>query len=224
VTAHKTAWFGDRAVVIDVASPIDRESVATIVMRALPEAIVRRGISSLMVELPRPDVNLDADVRRILASVDESRKASQPPETSDASAADATITIDVAYDGADLSSTAAFFGISVTEFIQAHTSQLWRVALMGFAPGFGYLEPIEAPVLPWSSLPRRTTPRATVPAGSVALAAGMSAIYPTSSPGGWHLVGTSPRTLFDPHNDSRPTLLVPGATVRFAEINHEPTP
>jgi allophanate hydrolase subunit 1 len=51
----------------------------------------------------------------------------------------------------------------------------------------------------------------------------MSAIYPTSSPGGWHLIGTSQRTLFDPHNDSRPTLLVPGATVRFAAIDHEPT-
>ncbi len=224
MTAHKTAWLGDRAVVIDVASPIDRESVATIVMRALPEAIVRRGISSLMVELPRPDVNLDADVRRILASVDQSRKASPPPETSDASAADATITIDAAYAGADLSATATFFGISVTEFIQAHTSQLWRVAMMGFAPGFGYLEPIEAPVLPWSSLPRRTTPRATVPAGSVALAAGMSAIYPTSSPCGWHLVGTSLRTLFDPDNDSRPTLLRPGAAVHFVAIKAETTP
>jgi len=221
VTAHETAWFGDRAVVIDVASPLDREWVATIVMRALPEAVVRRGISSLMVELPRPDVNLDADVRRILASVDESPET---PGASDASAADATITIDVAYDGPDLSSTAAFFGISVTELVQAHTSQRWRVAMMGFAPGFGYLEPIEAPVLPWSSLPRRTTPRAAVPAGSVALAAGMSAVYPTSSPGGWHLVGTSPRTLFDPANDSRPTLLRPGATVHFAAINAETTP
>ena len=221
MTAHETAWFGDRAVVIDVASPVDRESVATILMRALPEAVVRRGISSLMVELPRPDINLDADVRRILASVDESPET---PETPDAAAADATITIDVAYDGSDLSSTATFFGISVAELVQAHTSQRWRVAMMGFAPGFGYLEPIEAPVLPWSSLPRRTTPRATVPAGSVALAAGMSAIYPTSSPGGWHLVGTSLRTLFDPDNDSRPTLFRPGANVRFAAINAETTP
>ena len=130
----------------------------------------------------------------------------------------------MAYDGPDLFPTATFFGISDTELVQAHTSQRWRVALMGFAPGFGYLEPIEAPVLPWSSLPRRTTPRAMVPAGSVALAAGMSAIYPTSSPGGWHLIGTSRCTLFDPDNDSRPTQLVPGATVRFAAIDHEPTP
>lgn len=221
MTTHKTAWFGDRAVVIDVASPLDRELVATIVMRALPEAVVRRGISSLMVELPRPDINLVADVRRVLASVDESREASEPSE---APAADATISIDVAYDGPDLFPTAIFFGISDTELVQAHTSQRWRVAMMGFAPGFGYLEPIEAPLLPWSSLPRRTTPRSTVPPGSVALAAGMSAIYPTSSPGGWHLIGTSRRILFDPHNDSRPTLLIPGASVRFAAINHEPTP
>ena len=224
MTTHKTSWFGDRAVIIDVASPIDRELVATTVMRALPEAVVRRGISTLLVEVLSPDINLEADVRRVLASVDESPKASHAPETSRAAAADATITIDVDYDGADLVPTATFFGLSDTELVQAHTSQRWRVALMGFAPGFGYLEPIEAPVLPWFSLPRRTTPRAMVPAGSVALAAGMSAIYPTSSPGGWHLIGTSQRTLFDPHNDSRPTLLVPGATVRFAAIDHEPTP
>jgi len=224
VTTHKTSWFGDRAVVIHVASPIDRELVATTVMRALPEAVVRRGISTLMVEMLSPDINLEADVRRVLASVDESPKASQAPEASIAPAADATITIDVDYDGPDLVPPATFFGLSNTELVQAHTSQRWRVALMGFAPGFGYLEPIEAPLLPWSSLPRRTTPRAMVPAGSVALAAGMSAIYPTSSPGGWHLIGTSRCTLFDPHNDIRPTLLVPGATVRFAAINHEPTP
>lgn len=224
MTTHKTSWFGDRAVVIDVASPIDRELVATTVMRALPEAVVRRGISTLMVEVLSPDINLEADVRRVLASVDGSPKASHAPETSQAPATDATITIDVVYDGPDLVPTATFFGLSDTELVQAHTSQRWRVALMGFAPGFGYLEPIEAPLLPWSSLPRRTTPRAMVPAGSVALAAGMSAIYPTSSPGGWHLIGTSRRTLFDPHNDSRPTLLVPGATVRFAAINQGPTP
>ena len=224
MTTHKTSWFGDRAVVIDVASPIDRELVATTVMRALPEAVVRRGISTLMVEMLSPDINLETDVRRVLASVDESPKASHTPETSRAAATDATITIDVDYDGPDLVPTATFFGLTDTELVQAHTSQRWRVALMGFAPGFGYLEPIEAPLLPWSSLPRRTTPRAMVPAGSVALAAGMSAIYPTSSPGGWHLIGTSRRTLFDPHNDSQPTLLVPGATVRFAAINHEPTP
>jgi len=224
VTTHKTSWFGDRAVVIDVASPIDRELVATTVMRALPEAVVRRGISSLMVEVLSPDINLESDVRRVLASVDESPKASHASETSRAAATDATITIDVDYDGPDLVPTATFFGLSNTELVQAHTLQRWRVALMGFAPGFGYLEPIEAPLLPWSSLPRRTTPRAMVPAGSVALAAGMSAIYPTASPGGWHLIGTSRRTLFDPHNDSQPTLLVPGATVRFAAINHEPTP
>lgn len=224
MTTHKTSWFGDRAVVIHVASPIDRELVATTVMRALPEAVVRRGISTLMVEMLSPDINLEADVRRVLASVDESPKASQAPEASIAPAADATITIDVDYDGPDLVPTATFFGLSNTELVQAHTSQRWRVALMGFAPGFGYLEPIEAPLLPWSSLPRRTTPRAMVPVGSVALAAGMSAIYPTSSPGGWHLIGTSRCTLFDPHNDIRPTLLVPGATVRFAAINHEPTP
>ena len=126
MTTHKTSWFGDRAVVIDVASPIDRELVATTVMRALPEAVVRRGISTLMVEMLSPDINLETDVRRVLASVDESPKASQAPEASIAPAADATITIDVDYDGPDLVPTATFFGLSNTELVQAHTSQRWH--------------------------------------------------------------------------------------------------
>ena len=89
-------------------------------MRALPEAVVRRGISTLMVEVLSPDINLETDVRRVLASVDESPKASHAPETSRAAATDATITIDVDYDGPDLVPAATFFGLSNTELVQAH--------------------------------------------------------------------------------------------------------
>ena len=165
MTAHETAWFGDRAVVIDVASPLDRESVAAIVMRALPETVVRRGISSLMVEVLSPDVNLEADVRRVLASVDESPKASQAPEASIAPAADATITIDVDYDGPDLVPTATFL-VSPTPNWSRHTPRSGARGTMGFAPGFGYLELIEAPLLPWSSLPDEQRPGRWFP-GSV---------------------------------------------------------
>jgi len=125
------------------------------------------------------------------------------------------VRIVVDYSGDDLAVTAAFFDITPSDLIAAHTSQSWRVAMMGFAPGFGYLEPIDDALLPWVTLPRRENPRAQVPKGSVALAAGMSAVYPSSSPGGWHLLGTTTTRLFDPHDDANPTLLRPGLRVHF---------
>ncbi len=224
MTTHKTSWFGDRAVVIDVSSPIDRELVATTVMRALPEAVVRRGISSLMVEVLSPDINLEADVRRVLASVDGSPKASHAPETSQAPATDATITIDVDYDGPDLVPTATFFGL-LRHRIGPGTH------LAAVARGTDWLRSrFRLPRTDRGSPPALVLPATTNNAsgdgsrGQCGPRGRNERHLPDGLPGGWHLIGTSRRTLFDPHNDSRPTLLVPGATVRFAAINHEPTP
>ena len=89
--------------------------------------------------------------------------------------------------------------------------------MMGFAPGFGYLIPIGAPLLRWDALDRRDRPRAQVPLGSVALAAGMSAVYPEPMPGGWHLIGTTTTRLFDAADLHAPTLLQPDDVVRFLE-------
>jgi KipI family sensor histidine kinase inhibitor len=66
-------------------------------------------------------------------------------------------------------------------------------------------------------LPRRTDPRTRVPAGSIAIATTMTAIYPVESPGGWHLIGATPICLFDP-GSSHPALFAPGDAVRFERI------
>lgn len=121
-----------------------------------------------------------------------------------------TVTIDVEYDGADLDTVATAVGCSTDALIEAHSSAEYHVAFCGFAPGFAYLSGLPAAL----HLPRRSTPRVRVPAGSVAIASEYSAVYPTDSPGGWHLLGTTRAVMFDPHR-ADPALLEPGMTVRF---------
>ena len=120
------------------------------------------------------------------------------------------VEIPVRYDGLDLHEIAAAAGLDVDGVIAAHSAPTYEVAFCGFAPGFGYLRGLE----PRLHLPRRATPRTSVPAGSVAIAAGYCAVYPRSSPGGWHLLGTTDAVLFDVGRD-QPSLLAPGTFVRF---------
>jgi allophanate hydrolase subunit 1 len=66
-------------------------------------------------------------------------------------------------------------------------------------------------------LPRRLDPRTRVPPGSLAIATSMTAVYPYESPGGWHLIGTSPIRFFDPESTSG-ALLRPGDAVKFQPV------
>jgi len=120
------------------------------------------------------------------------------------------IVIPVTYDGDDLESVAEAVGRPVDEVVALHSTADYSVAFCGFAPGFAYLTGLPAEL----RLPRHRTPRTSVPAGAVAIAAEYSAVYPRSSPGGWHLLGTTALSLFDPHRDP-PALLEPGVRVRF---------
>lgn len=120
------------------------------------------------------------------------------------------VTIPVRYDGADLGAVADAVGWSVDEVVAGHSGRVYTAAFCGFSPGFAYLTGLPAEL----QLPRRASPRTRVPAGSVAIAAGYSAVYPRESPGGWHLLGTTDATLFDPHS-ADPALIRPGDRVRF---------
>ncbi|MBD8505925.1 allophanate hydrolase subunit 1 [Hoyosella sp. G463] len=143
---------------------------------------------------------------RISALLDGlSPAASGPRETT-------TITITVRYDGPDLPDVAQHTGLDRDEIIAAHTGQPWLVAFGGFAPGFAYLTHEDNTL----TVPRRASPRTRVPAGSVGLAGQFSGIYPRSSPGGWHLIGTTDAVLWDADRDP-PALLRPGMRVRFEE-------
>jgi inhibitor of KinA len=82
--------------------------------------------------------------------------------------------------------------------------------MMGFVAGFGYLWPLDERL----RLPRRDTPRTRVPAGSVAIAGQQTAVYPTETPGGWHLIGRTDVRLYDPSR-AEPFLFETGRRVRF---------
>jgi KipI family sensor histidine kinase inhibitor len=95
------------------------------------------------------------------------------------------ITIAAVYDGPDLADVARAARLSEADVVRLHSASAFVVDTIGFAPGFAYLTGLDARL----HLPRRETPRTRVPAGSIAVAAGFSAVYPFDSPGGWHLIG-----------------------------------
>lgn len=120
------------------------------------------------------------------------------------------VSIDVVYDGEDLLSVAAALNVSTDEVVRLHSAAEYTVAFCGFMPGFSYLTGLDARLM----LPRRATPRTRVPAGSVAIAAEFSAVYPRESPGGWHLLGRTDAAMWVDDRDP-PALLPPGTRVRF---------
>lgn len=120
------------------------------------------------------------------------------------------VTIDVHYDGADLADVATRCGLTIPEVVALHTGAEFTVAFCGFMPGFAYLIGLPSVL----QLPRRSTPRSRVPAGSVAVAAEFTGVYPRQSPGGWHLLGRTDAVLWDDLREP-PALLPPGARVRF---------
>ncbi|WP_306213521.1 5-oxoprolinase subunit B family protein [Actinoplanes sp. RD1] len=123
----------------------------------------------------------------------------------------AVVEIPVVYDGPDLADVAGHLGISPADVIARHTGAAWTVAFGGFAPGFGYLTGGDFDV------PRRTSPRTRIPAGSVGLAGRFSGVYPHDSPGGWQLIGSTSATMWD-LDRAEPALLVPGARVIFKAV------
>lgn len=137
--------------------------------------------------------------------------------TQDDAAATRTVEIPVAYGGEfgpDLDASAAELGLSPAALIERHSGALYRVAMIGFAPGFPYLSGLD----PALALPRLATPRTRVAAGSVAIGGAQTGIYPRPGPGGWRLLGRTPLSLFDSAR-AHPSLLLPGDRVRFVAID-----
>jgi inhibitor of KinA len=121
--------------------------------------------------------------------------------------------IPVYYDGIDLDAVAAATRLSTGEVIARHTARSYTVDLLGFVPGFAYLSELD----PSLQLPRRPEPRPRVSAGSVAIAAAQTAVYPLDTPGGWHIIGRTETVMFDPAREP-PALLRAGDTVRFERV------
>ncbi|MBS1706865.1 MAG: carboxyltransferase domain-containing protein [Armatimonadetes bacterium] len=119
-------------------------------------------------------------------------------------------------EGLDLDAVCGILELSRDTLIEIHASTLYRVAAVGFMPGFPYLQS-NAPEL--SGVPRLESPRIQVPAGSVAITGTQCGIYPNISPGGWRLIGRTPLAIADVQTRSFP--ISPGDNVRFVPISRE---
>ena len=114
----------------------------------------------------------------------------------------------------DLNNVAQHTGLSQDEIIRRHADAAYRVACVGFTPGFPYLSGLP----PELATPRRSSPRKEIPAGAVAIGGTQTGIYPRKSPGGWNIVGRTPLRLFDVERES-PALFHAGNQVRFRRIS-----
>lgn len=118
--------------------------------------------------------------------------------------------------GVDLEHVAEINGLSTDEVIQIHSSGEYLVYMLGFAPGFPYLGGMDRRI----SAPRKTTPRLSIPPGTVGIAGEQTGIYPIETPGGWQLIGRTPLSLFLPDKHP-PTLLEAGNVIRFYPISRK---
>ena len=160
-----------------------------------------------------PHAWIGADVQSPFARLAERLSTLVDNVASDASTDVASIEIPVIYggeSGPDLDEVAAHAGLMREAVIELHSGAEYRVAMLGFTPGFPYLLGLPDAL----HMPRRATPRTRVPAGSVAIGGAQTGVYPRETPGGWHLIGRTPLHLFDPARDP-PALLKPGMRVKF---------
>jgi inhibitor of KinA len=217
--AFSVVAAGDSALVLELPARVDPAinsrlvAIADAVRRKIGASVRDVVIGYHTVTLYFDPVMIDA---RWLEGELEGIAREEAPETD---APGATIEIPVCYGGdlgPDLTEVAALIGATEDEVVRLHTGTEYRVFVVGFVPGFAYMGPVDERL----ALPRRAVPRTRVPAGSVAIAAGQTGIYPMSTPGGWHLLGRTPVRPYDPRREPA-VLLRPGDRVRFVRIERD---
>jgi len=184
-------------------------------------AIEREGIPGILEVIPTyrsillvydPMRIRPHEIRRIVSQLDlATSEATLPPPRK--------VEIPVCYGGEfgpDMEFVASYTGLTVEEVIEIHSAPLYQIYMMGFTPGFPFLGGLPQVL----ATPRLPTPRVQVPAGSVAIAANQTGIYPIASPGGWRLIGRTPLRLFFPER-AEPFLYRPGDFIKFRPITPE---
>jgi KipI family sensor histidine kinase inhibitor len=211
--AARLLALGDTAVTVEFGTAVDR-AVSTRVLAA-QRAVIAANIPGVVETVPtfralavhfNPDEIGQEKLVAALGALDMSGDAETAPSRS--------FTVPVLYDGPDLDAVAQAANVARGEVAKLHADADYHVYMLGFLPGFAYLGDLPQKL----RLPRRSEPRTRVPAGSVAIADEMTAIYPAESPGGWHLIGRTPLRLFDPHAHP-PSLFSPGDSVTFRAVD-----
>ncbi len=203
---------GDRAFLCTPVPDRVAELAAELRHRSLPGVVdLLPAAETVLVTLDSPAsaARLRPEIERLIAAVNETVPGNVSRGTLPRGE---PVRIPVHYDGPDLPEVAGALGLRSDEIVAAHTGTVWRCAFVGFAPGFGYLESPDDRL----AVARRSTPRTRIPAGSVALAGGYSAVYPRESPGGWQLIGRTDLAVWDTERDP-PALIRAGGLVRFVD-------
>ncbi len=204
--------LGEAALTVELGDGIDPSVAARV--RALDRALAEHPLPGLVESVPAFRSLLivvdpaQADLAEVARQIEERLTAphSEAPPAR-------THEIPVAYGGEagpDLQEVAARAGLEAAQAAALHAAGDYTALMLGFAPGFAYLGLVD----PRLELPRRSTPRPRVPAGSVAVANRLTAVYPSPTAGGWHLLGRTAARLFDPSRDP-PAAIALGDRVRF---------
>jgi len=218
--------LGDSAVVATLGTRIDAATLASVLKFAGAVADAQgRGIVDIVpayatvtvfydpAQFTDPAEDAYEEVRRFMESCAMRGRGGAP------SVARKPVEIPVCYGGdlgPDLGLVAQNAGIDAQEVVARHSAAVYLVHAIGFTPGFPFLGGLPDSL----RTPRRETPRARVPAGSVGIGGHQTGVYPIASPGGWQIIGRTPLTLFHPDRDPA-ALLRPGDRVRFREISGE---
>lgn len=214
---------GDCAIVVEFGEGIDRAISAKV--NALDRALARHRhaairemvptFRSLMIHFEPLELS-HANLVDLIATV--------AAEAEVESGVGQSWLLPVCYDlqmGPDLPFVADRAGCAPADVVAAHTACQFHVYMLGFLPGQAYMGDNPPDLI----LPRRETPRLAIPAGSVAIAMGMTSIFPQVTPCGWHLIGQCPVPMWDVSKSDAPLLraddsvrFVPVASVEFRRI------
>lgn len=127
--------------------------------------------------------------------------------------------VPVCYDeefGTDLCSFSIAKGLPKEEIIQCHYKQIYTVYFIGFLPGFLYLGGLQESL----HINRKSMPSLNIKKGAVGIGGNQTGIYPQNSPGGWHIIGSSPISFFDINNDN-PCFAKAGDKIKFKPVSKE---
>jgi KipI family sensor histidine kinase inhibitor len=207
---------GDRAITVEFARTIDDAANERVL--ALDSALTDTPIEgvtetvptyrSLLVHYDPLRIGYEALGEKLVAM------AQQPPTRTETAR---HWRIPVAYggeNGIDLEDVAKALNTTPDDIVARHVAGHYRVAMIGFSPGWSYLSGLEKSL----AMPRRQNPRLMTPAGTISIGGIQTGIQCVAAPSGWHLLGRTAVRTYQLHRDPI-FLLKPGDRVTFVAVD-----
>lgn len=218
---HKIVALGDKAVLAEFAETLDL--AVNLRIQRLAKAIEQRrlpwvrdvvpALASLAIHFDRGKLRRGSAPAVLAAQLIDDCLAGELP---DLDALTRAVELPVCYDerfAPDLQEVAERCSLTPAQIVEKHANSAHRVLMVGFVPGHPYIGGLDPAV----SVPRRPTPRARVPTGSIAIANAQTVVYPYPTPSGWSVIGRTPERIFDVARKPA-AMMAPGDRVRFVPI------